>query len=452
MIPGILEASRQLKRRKLSPVELTQACLENIAKANAALHAFITVAGDEAITAARRAEEAIVRGEYRGPLHGIPVAIKDLLDIQGMPTTAGSALLKDRIAAEDAGVVHRLRAAGAILIGKTNLHEFAYGGSSVVSYFGAVRNPRAPEYIAGGSSGGSAAAVAAGMCCAAIGTDTGGSIREPAAFCGIVGLKPTYGRVSNRGVLPLAWSLDHTGTLTQNAVDAALLLQAIAGYDPVDPCSVNVPVPDYMSGISDGVRNMRLGTCRAFFFDDLDRGVGACVDTALQALRTLGARLQDIQLPVSADRTVFAAEAYACHADNVALSPDLYQPETLRRIRAGADISASAYILARRRLEEARRAIVDRFSAVDLLVMPTTPVPAPRLSELLEHPDTLRSRELLLLRNTRPFDDWGLPAISVPCGMTSEGLPVGLQIVGRPWDELGVLRLAHAYERATAHA
>jgi aspartyl-tRNA(Asn)/glutamyl-tRNA(Gln) amidotransferase subunit A len=452
MIPGILEASKQLKSRRLSPVELTQVCLQNIAQLNSALNAFITVAGDEAITAARQAEEAIARGEYRGPLHGIPVAIKDLLDIRGMPTTAGSALFRDRNATEDAEVVHRLKAAGAILVGKTNLHEVAYGGSSVVSYFGAVHNPRAPEHIAGGSSGGSAAAVAAGMCCAAIGTDTGGSIREPAALCGIVGLKPTFGRVSNRGVLPLAWSLDHTGPMTQSAVDAALLLQAIAGYDACDPCSVNTPVADYVTEIGSDVKGLRVGICRPFFFDDLDREVAACVDEALQALHALDVRMLDVDLSVSTDRTVFAAEAYACHAENVARSPESYQPETLRRIRTGAGISASAYILARRRLEEARRTIVDRFSGVDLLVMPTTPVPAPAISELLEHPDALRGRELLLLRNTRPFNDWGLPAISIPCGITSEGLSVGLQIAGRPWDESTVLRLAHAYERATGRA
>jgi aspartyl-tRNA(Asn)/glutamyl-tRNA(Gln) amidotransferase subunit A len=451
MIPGIFEASRQLKSRKLSPVELTNACLENITKLNSTLNAFITVAGDEAITAARQADEAIARGEYRGPLHGIPVAIKDLLDIKGMPTTAGSALFKNRIATEDAEVVHRLKAAGAILVGKTNLHEFAYGGSSVVSHFGAVHNPRAPEHIAGGSSGGSAAAVAAGMCCAAIGTDTGGSIREPAALCGIVGLKPTYGRVSNRGVIPLAWSLDHTGPMTQNVADAALLLQAIAGYDAYDPGSVNTPASDYMSAIDSDRRDLRVGICQSFFFDDLDKEVAECMNRALRVLGNLGAKMQEIKLSVATDRTVFAAEAYACHAENVARSPELYQPETLRRIRTGAEISASAYILAHRKLEEGRREILGAFSAIDVLVMPTTPVPAPMISELLEHPDQLRSRELVLLRNTRPFDDWGLPAISVPCGVTSQGLPIGLQIVGRPWDEATVLRVAHAYEGATAH-
>jgi len=446
---SILEIAEQLKRRVVSPVELTRGCLERIEKLNSLLNAFITITGDSAMEQARRAEEEIHHGRWRGPLHGIPLALKDIIDTAGVRTTAASALFKDRIPAEDAEVVRRLKEAGAVLLGKQNLHEFAYGGSSIVSYYGEVHNPWDPAYVAGGSSSGSAAAVAAGLCYGAIGTDTAGSIREPAALCGVVALKPTYGRVSARGVIPLSWSLDHVGPITATVADAAVILQAIAGFVAGDISSEDIPVADYVAGLGSGPQTLRIGVPREYFFVSLDAEIESAVEQALSVWTTLGAVVRYIELEVPTDRTVQSAESYAYHAENVARTPELYQPETLRRIRTGAEVSAKDYIHRRRELDEARREIAKVFENVDVFVTPTTPVPPPIIARLKENPDQLRPAEILLLRNTRPLNVWGLPAISVPCGFTSGGLPIGLQIVGPHWGEALVLQLAHSYEQAT---
>jgi len=445
----IIELAPRLRRREISPVELTRACLDRIEKLNPALNAFITVTAESALVEARTAEIEISRGEWRGPLQGIPIAIKDLIDTAGTRTTAASRLYQNRIPTEDAEVVRRLRRAGAVIVGKNNLHEFAYGGSSLVSFFGDVHNPRNTAHIAGGSSGGSAAAVAAGLCYAAFGTDTAGSIREPAALCGCVGIKPTYGRVSARGVIPLSWSLDHVGPLTATVGDAAVVLQAIAGYDPLDVCCADVAVADYVSGLGDAIGKLRVGVPRAHFFHELDDEVCAAVEQALAVIGALVAEVRDVQIEVSSDRTVQAAESFAYHAEHVARTPELYQPETLRRIRSGANISAAEYIRRRRELEQERRRAHDFFADVDLLVTPTMPIPAPAIADMKKDPAALRPAELALLRNTRPFNVWGLPAVSVPCGFTKTGLPIGLQIAGPHWREDLVLRLAHAYEQAT---
>jgi Asp-tRNA(Asn)/Glu-tRNA(Gln) amidotransferase A subunit family amidase len=365
-------------------------------------------------------------------------------------TTAASALYKDRIPAQDAEVVQRLRQAGAVIVGKNNLHEFAYGGSSLVSYFGDVHNPWDPGRIAGGSSGGSAAALVAGLAYAAIGTDTAGSIREPAALCGCVGLKPSYGRVSSRGVIPLSLSLDHVGPLARTVEDAAIVLQAIAGYDAGDITSVDMPVADYVSALREGAKSLRVGVPRAYFFEDLDAEVAQAMEHALGGISTLVAEVREVQLEVPTDRRLQAAESYAYHAANVAKSPELYEPETVRRIRSGESVSAAEYMERRRELDEARRSIGQVFADVDLLVTPTMPMPAPAIADLKANPEALRPAELKLLRNTRPFNVWGLPAISLPCGFTQGGLPIGVQIAGPHWREDLVLRLAHAYELATA--
>jgi aspartyl-tRNA(Asn)/glutamyl-tRNA(Gln) amidotransferase subunit A len=444
----IVELAPRLRRKEVSPVELTRDCLGRIESMNPTLNAFITVMGESAVAQAREAEAEIFRGEWRGPLHGIPVALKDLIDTAGTRTTAGSALFQNRVPVEDAEVVRRLRQAGAVIVGKNNLHEFAYGGSSLVSFFGDMRNPRNSGHIAGGSSGGSAAAVAAGLCYAAIGTDTAGSIREPAALCGCVGIKPTYGRVPARGVIPLSWSLDHVGPLAATVGDAAVVLQAIAGYDALDVGSVDVPVADYVSGLGEGTKKLRVGIPRAYFYDDLDDEVRAAVDAALRVIATLVAEVREVQIDVSSDRTVQAAESFAYHAENVAKTPELYQAETLRRIRTGEKISAAEYIERRRGLDGERRRAREFFAEVDLLVTPTMPIPAPAIDDLKKDSGALRPAELVLLRNTRPFNVWGLPAVSVPCGFTKGGLPVGLQIAGAQWREDLVLRLASAYESA----
>ena len=445
----ISQLARRVRRGEVTPVELTRNCLERIEKHNPALQAFITVTAESALAEARIAEAEILRGEWRGPLHGIPVALKDLIDTTGVRTTGASAFYKDRVPAQDAEVVRRLRAAGAVFVGKNNLHELAYGGSSLVSYFGEVRNPRDHARVAGGSSGGSAASVVAGLAYTAIGTDTAGSIREPATLCGCVGLKPTYGRVSSRGVMPLSASLDHVGPLATSVADAAIVLQAIAGYDPDDVTTSNVPVADYVGALLEDTRRLRVGVPRAYFFDDLDVGVAAAVEGALSVIRTLAGEVRDVTVEVPTDRTLQAAESYAYHAEKVAKHPELFQPETLRRIRTGENIAARDYIRCRRELEETRREIGSVFADLDLLVTPTTPIVAPEIAALKADPEALRPTELTLLRNTRPFNVWGLPAISVPCGFTEDGLPIGLQIAGPHWREDLVLQLAHAYEQAT---
>jgi aspartyl-tRNA(Asn)/glutamyl-tRNA(Gln) amidotransferase subunit A len=449
-LTSISDLSPRLRRGEVSPVEITRGCLDRIEKLNPALNAFITVMAESALAEARTAEAEILRGEWRGALHGVPVALKDLIDTAGVRTTAASGLYKDRVPTQDAEVVRRLRQAGAVIVGKNNLHEFAYGASSLVSYFGDAHNPWDVGRIAGGSSGGSAAAVVAGMAYAAIGTDTAGSIREPAALCGCVGLKPTYGRVSSRGVIPLSSSLDHVGPLAASVEDAAVVLQAIAGYDAGDITSTDVPVTDYVSALREGAKGMRVGVPRAYFFDELDAEMGAAIEHALRGIASLGAEIKEVKLDVPTDRTLQLAESYAVHAENVAKSPELYQAETVRRIRAGEKVSAAEYIQRRRELEEGRRSIRAVFGEVDVLVTPTMPMPAPAIADLRANPDALRPAELKLLRNTRPFNVWGLPAISVPCGFTESGLPIGLQIAGAHWREDLVLRVAHAYEQATA--
>jgi aspartyl-tRNA(Asn)/glutamyl-tRNA(Gln) amidotransferase subunit A len=449
VLTSIGETSELLRKRELSPVELTKNCLQQIEKLNPVLNAFITVTVEQALAQARAAEAEISRGHWRGPLHGIPLGLKDLIDTAGVRTTAASALFKDRVPAADAEVVRRLKNAGAVFLGKQNLHEFAYGGSSMISYYGEVRNPWNPTCITGGSSGGSAAAVAAGLCYGAIGTDTAGSIREPASQCGVVGLKPTYGRVSTRGVIPLSPSLDHVGPITRTASDAAVILHAIAGYDESDVNSANVPVPDFLAALRDGSKALRVGVPRKFFYEDLDPEVASAVEQALNILAAISGVVGEIELDVPTDRTLQSAESYAYHAQFVSRSLDLYQPETLNRILKGADISGEEVERRRIELREIRREIDKVFENVELLITPTTPVPAPIIAELKENPDLLRPRELLLLRNTRPVNVWGLPAISVPCGFTSAGLPIGLQIIGPHWREDRVLQLACAYEEAT---
>ena len=442
---SIREASVLLRSGKVSPVELTRECLTRIEKLNPVLNAFITITADSAMAEARRAETEITRGEWRGPLHGIPLALKDLIDTAGVLTTAASAVFKERIPAEDAEVTRRLKQAGAILLGKQNLHEFAYGGSSLVSYFGDVHNAWNPEHIAGGSSGGSATAVAAGMCYGAIGTDTAGSIREPASLCGVVGLKPTFGAVSTRGVIPLSQSLDHVGTIARTVEDAAIIFQAIAketdvvqGWGSASPVRIEDPP----------AHKLRIAVPRKFFCEELDPEVASAFEQALSVLSTMS-DISEINLEVPTDRTLQKAESYAYHCEFVRQSPELYQPETLRRIRTGEGISPEDAAQCKRELQEARKQIASVFNDVDLLITPTTPTPAPVISELKANPDLLRPRELALLRNTRPMNVWGLPAISVPCGFTQSGLPIGLQIIGSHWGEAKVLQLAHAYEQAT---
>lgn len=355
---------------------------------------------------------------------------------------------------QDAEVVRRLKEAGAIVLGKTNLHEMAYGGTSAISYFGPVHNPWALDRIPGGSSGGSAAATAASLCFGALGTDTAASVRGPASFCGIVGLKPTYGRVSNRGVVPLSWSMDHVGPLCRTVEDAALMLSAIAGYDPLDPASVDAPVPDYSQAFRMQTSKLRLGIPRRPFFDGLDPEIAKAVDTAIATVRKLTASSHEIELPsttVPLDQiysNVRAVEAYAYHAKWLAESPEKYQPSTRQRfLQNFAEVKTEAYAESLHLVQLLRREISKTFEAVDLLIMPTLPLLPVTISEGIE--PVGGSRYPLGIRNTAPFNVLGVPAITVPCGFASSGLPIGLQIVGAPFAETTVLAMAAAYENQT---
>jgi aspartyl-tRNA(Asn)/glutamyl-tRNA(Gln) amidotransferase subunit A len=443
---SIAEASDLLRRKEISPVDLATSCLARIEQLNPTLNAFITVMHDSALAQAREAEAEISSGNWRGPLHGIPIGLKDLIDTAGVKTTCGSAMFAARVPTEDADVVQRLKSAGAVLVGKQNMQEFAYGATSAFSYFGPVHNPWDIERIPGGSSGGSAAAVATGMCFGAIGSDTGGSVREPAAYCGIVGLKPTYGRVSARGVFPLAPSLDHVGPLCRSVLDTALMLQAIAGYDSLDPTSVDWPVESYTDALEVKAES-RIGIVRRPFFDDLDHEIQVAFDKALEQISNMPSAIVETELP-SSPTAVQAAEVYAVHSKYFAESPELYGDWMLERVKqAAAAADTVNYAEARHELERVRHSVESVFSEVDFLVTPTTPVPPITIREALNMSPSPAGE--LWLRNTRPFNAYGLPAISVPCGFTRAGLPIGLQISGPRFGEASLLAFAYAFEQAT---
>jgi aspartyl-tRNA(Asn)/glutamyl-tRNA(Gln) amidotransferase subunit A len=447
---SLRDASDLVRAGKVSPVELTNACLARIERLNPILNAFITVTGQQALADAKAAESEIAKGKPRSRLHGIPIGLKDLFDTAGVRTTAGSAVFADRVPSDDAQVVRRLKTAGAVVLGKLNMHEFAYGDTSAQSHFGPVRNPWNREYVSGGSSGGSAAAVAAGLCYGALGSDTGGSIRQPAAYCGIVGLKPTYGLVSTRGVVPLSWSLDHIGPMCRTVADTAILLQPIAGYDPLDTNSVAGTPPDYARAMRRNISALRLGIPRAVFYENVDPEIEQAVNAALQILRRLTASTRDVELPPYTTLPVVGAEAYAFHAPYFTKTPQLYQPMTRRRLEAGSAVTAAAYVEGRRELDRLRRAVGTVFSTVDLLITPTTPIPPGTIQKGVDDPGTPPAGGVApSLRNTQPFDIYGLPSISIPCGFTRSGLPIGLEISGPRLGEPLVLALANAYEQAT---
>lgn len=421
---SLCQAAEWLRGGRVSSVELTRACLDAIAGDHS--RAFLYLDAKAALQQAEAADREIPAGNYRGSLHGIPVAIKDLIDVAGMPTTAASRVFASRIAAADAEVILRLRRAGAVLLGKTNLHEFAYGGSGLIGACGAVRNPRDPARIAGGSSSGSAAAVAANLCFAALGTDTAGSIRLPAAYCGVVGFKPTYGLVSTDGVVPLSQSHDHVGPMARNVPDAAAVFAAMVDH---------VPKAD------EARRPFRLAIARRYFCEGLDSAVANDFEEAVRRLEERFGRLREIELPIDEDRTVHRYEAWQYHREFVERAPDLYDPETLRRIRSGESVSPDAYDARKRELDALRRRAGEFFRDVDFVITPTTPIPPPTFAELAADPAGLRARELLMLRNTRPFNVLGVPAISLP-------LPggAGLQLAAAPRHDAGVLQFAALVE------
>jgi aspartyl-tRNA(Asn)/glutamyl-tRNA(Gln) amidotransferase subunit A len=445
----IATAGAAFRQGELSPVELTDRLLATIEQGNPILNAYLTVTAESARIQARAAAEALAHGQDQGPLLGIPLALKDLFDVAGVRTTAGSPILSTNVPQADSAVAERLRAAGAVLLGKTHLHEWALGVTSINPHFGPCHNPWRTDHIAGGSSGGSAAAVAAGLCLGAFGSDTGGSIRIPAALCGVVGLKPTRGRVSLRGVIPLSWSLDHVGPLARTVRDVALLLQAVAGYDPADPTSVDVPVDDYVSGLGRNVAGMRVLVPTNFFFERSSPEVAALVQDALDALAALGCHLIPVELPGIEDlgpasTRMNVSDAAAYHAQHLAERPADIGADVLARLRGGEATTGPDYARARQLQRIWRRTLATLLSGDTLLATPTTAIPAFPIAGA----DSVATAGRLTAF-TAPFNLTGLPAISVPCGFTPSGLPVGLQLVGRPWTETLVLAVADAYEQAT---
>jgi len=450
----LLGAAQRVADGEVSPIELTSACLERIAGIDAQVNAFITVTADAAMEDARIAERDLVRGEPGGPLAGVPIALKDLFDTAGVRTTAGSKFFSDRVPDRDAAVVQKLRTAGAVLLGKLNMHEWALGVTNDNPHYGACHNPWALDRIAGGSSGGSAAALAAGMCFGTLGSDTGGSIRIPASLCGIVGLKPTYGRVSLRGVVPLSWSLDHVGPMARRVSDVAVLLGVIAGPDRADPGSAEIATDDYSARLEDGISGWRIGVIADESLGDIEPDVRTLVRKAVDVLASSGAQLEVLAAPELSDAArlnglMTTADAATFHRERMEEAPDDFGQDVLARLRRGAAYGATDYADARHQQVILRRTFsswfVEHGGMFDAVVLPTTPCAAPRIAGL----DAVATAPVLT-RLTAPFNFTGLPAMSVPCGVTPDGLPVGLQIVGAPWAERRVLRVGRAYELASA--
>jgi aspartyl-tRNA(Asn)/glutamyl-tRNA(Gln) amidotransferase subunit A len=451
----IARLSQALRRKEVSPVEITKILLKRIEKYDGKMNTFITVLEKPAIAAARRAEREIQRGKYRGVLHGIPYAPKDLFFTKGILTTCGSKILKNFKPTFDATVIQRLSAAGAILLGKLNMHEFAYGTTSNNPHFGPVRNPWDVERVPGGSSGGSGAALAASLIPLSLGTDTGGSIRIPSALCGIAGLKPTFGRLSKHGVYPLCHSLDHPGPMAKSVLDLALAMNILAGHDPLDPTTSTKPVPDYARGLSTSLKGIRLGVPQDYYFDRLDGEVRTAVQRAIGHLEKLGARIQPISIPLLEEA---AATAFILLLSEAAgtLEKFLFTraqdlgKDVRSRLNVGATVRATQYLRAQRFRRKIQGHFAEALEKVDVLVSPQLPVTAPKIGE--SHVSIGKAEEAVpaaLTRFTRIYNLVGIPSLSIPCGFSSQGLPIGLQIAGKPFAEAAVLKVGHAYEITT---
>jgi aspartyl-tRNA(Asn)/glutamyl-tRNA(Gln) amidotransferase subunit A len=453
---SLTEASNLLEARKVSPLDLTQACIDRAEALEPKLNAYFTRTFDTALGEAKAATAEIAAGKRRGSLHGVPFALKDLYETAGVRTTAGSPVRENFVPEEDAHVVALLKEAGTVLLGKLNMHEWALGGTNVNVFYPTPRNPWDAERVTGGSSGGSGVAVAAGYCFGALGSDTRGSIRIPAALCGITGLKPTYGRVSLRGVIPLSWSLDHAGPMARTASDCAHILNAIAGWDPRDPTSIDAPAPDYTGYLLPDMKGLRIGVPTNFFFDSdvVDSEISAAVLSTRKVFESLGAEVTEVEFPTPMEMAAtgaMLAEAVAYHEQNLTDQPDKYAPPIRQRLLDGRSITGAAYARQRYGQLELQLKVRLLLREIDLLLTPTSPVPPMPIGEV-DASDPLLSRmasTALLARNTSPFNVAGIPTISVPCGFDSRSLPIGLQLAGRWWEEGTVLRAAHAYQQVT---
>ena len=452
----ITEQAAMLRGGDVSPVELTSAYLDRIEALNGELGAYVTVMGEQAMAQARQAEAEMLAGEDKGALHGIPVAIKDIIYTEGTLTSGGSKVLEDFIPDEDSTIVRRLDAAGAVLLGKLNLSEFAIGGT-IDHPFGTPRNPWNTDHTAGGSSSGSGIAAAGGLCAGALGSDTGGSVRGPAGFCGIVGLRPTYGRVTRQGVLPMCWSMDTVGPMTRTVADCALMLNAIAGRDALDSTSSDAPVPDYSATLDGGVSGLRIGLPTEMFdYEGLAADVRDSVMRAVSVLGEQGATAEEISLPLSANSgAVFIGTAdvdcATYHADWLRTRGDDYDWSTRTRLESASLVPAWAYLRAQRARELIRRELMAALDKYDVIILPTGPVAAPTIEASTGRPGGYYQGRLDLGRRryTSPAALAGLPALSIPSGFTDAGLPIGMQIIGRAFNEATLFRVGYAYETAT---
>jgi len=446
----LLELAEKLRRRETSPAEIVRLLLDQIRRTDDKVRAYVTVCEQSAVKQAEEAEAELRAGHDVGPLHGIPVSVKDLFETEGIRTTCGSKLMQDYIPRSDCTVVSRLKANGAIVLGKTNTHEFALGGITPPT-----RNPWNLDRIPGGSSGGSAAALAVGSAIATTGSDTGGSIRIPASFCGVVGFKPTYGRVSRAGIFPESWSLDHAGPIARYVEDAALLLRVMAGRDELDPTSSDLPVPDYVEQLKNTTAGMRVGIPSNHFFEQCDGQVTDAVTKAIGLLEDLGLRLVDFEFPnipeiMAAYTTLDSCEASAYHERSLENRANEYQPDVRLLLEQGLFIPATYYIQALRIRALIFPKIMNLFKRFDVIVTPSEPMVAPAVGQQTVKIDGFEeSVDSALVRYLAPFNLTGLPALSVPCGFSSNGLPIGMQIIGKAYDESTVLRIAYAYEQAT---
>ncbi|MDO5668215.1 MAG: amidase [Alcaligenaceae bacterium] len=454
----LAEAAEKIKRRELSPVELTKACLARIEKYDETIKAFITVYSDEALEIAKANETLIRSGNYLGPLHGIPMALKDNVAIANKVTTAGSKILENEVPSEDATITKCLRSSGAIFLGKLNMHEFAWGGTSDNPHYGTVRNPWNTERFAAGSSGGSGASVAAGMCLASIGTDTGGSIRLPSAINGLTGIRPTYGRVSNSGIIPLAWSMDTAGPMARTSEDCAIVFQSIAGHDPKDQNSARVLVSDYLTNLRKPLKGLRIGVVPGYFFHHLQQPVHDAVKKALEVYEELGAEIIDVDIKnihgnISAQLTIESVEPSAYHQKWLREHPESYGEDVRILLEMGEMLLATHYVQAQRYRTLLRNEFMEAFDKVDVFICPTLPFTATKAGAMKVVIENGVEEDMLaaIMQFTGVPSLTGLPSLNVPCGFDEDGMPIGMQIIGRPFDEALLFNMGTVYQDNTEH-